>query len=90
MLTYFAVLAALLALGLLALWRLHALRQLHHLYLGALLALFARLPLWTQLAIALAIVLDDAVQHSWQALSDPAYQSPLHRLYAWFVAEGFR
>lgn len=90
MLIYWLALAALVVVGLLALWRLHALRQMHHLYLGALLALFAVLPLWAQLAIAFLIVLDDVWQHAWQALSDPGYVSPLHRLYAWAVAQGMR
>jgi len=56
--------------------------DVHHEYLGLavlLIALALHWPLWV-CAIALAVMCEDTYQHSRQ-VDEPAYLSPLHRLY---------
>lgn len=58
--------------------------ELHHAYLACLL-LIATAPLggWKALLgvwVAAVLICDDAYEHLWQ-LAEPAFQSPLHRLY---------
>jgi hypothetical protein len=81
-------LAALLLL-LLPLWKLGRIREVHHGYLGLLLAAFGVLAgdWWLLLAACGAWVwADDTVQHWRQVLGEPAYLSPLHRGYGWVYA----
>lgn len=67
MFTYFGVLAVVFAIGFLALWYLGRITERggHHLYWGMLLQLA---PWWWLRVAGALLVLDDAVQHTWQAI----------------------
>ncbi len=63
-------------------------RELHHCYLGLLL-IVATLPLggWRWIAtlwVGAAVMADDAYEHLRQVV-EPAFQSPLHRLFARYL-----